>query len=291
MATIAAPDVEEIDAWYSGWLGYKVRETGKVSDAMAASWGAPMSAGRPYSLMSSDAAPDVFIRAVESSAVAGYQPATTWGWNAFEVIIDDIDAVYEKLKKSPFTIIGEPHPLKSVPTIRAMQVTGPGSEILYLTAETGDRGKSRLPPPGRQIGRLFIVVVGGPDIVKLRDWYADTFTMKKNRIRESTGQVVQQAWGLPDGSHPITLLRLREHGNSMELNGYPAGTGPRPRPEGGLPPGNAMATFSVENLDHLEVEFLTPPTRLAGAAYQGRLAATVVGPAGELTELIEEPTV
>ena len=241
-------------------------------------------------LLSPVSDPDVFIRAVEAEAIEGYEPATTYGWNAFEIIIDDMDAVYAKMQESPFRIIGHPRPLTNVPSIHAMQVVGPGEEILYLATETGDRSTSNLPVPGGLISRLFILVLGGPDIVELRDWYADTFRLPKNRIRASRGQTVQRAWGNPPGgTHPITLLRLREHGNSIELNGYTGGKGVRPKHEGQLPPGNAMATFSVDDLDTFGLDFIAPPAMLEGQAYGGRRSATFIGPAGELTELIEEP--
>lgn len=290
MATVATPDVDVFSAWYTDGLGYKLREAGTVSGAMGESWGTPNSVGRPYVLLSPVSAPDVFIRAVEAEAIEGYEPATTYGWNAFEIIIDDMDAVYAKMQESPFRIIGHPRPLTNVPSIHAMQVVGPGEEILYLATETGDRSRSNLPVPGGLIGRLFILVLGGPDIVELRDWYADTFRLPKNRIRASRGQTVQRAWGNPPGgTHPITLLRLREHGNSIELNGYTGGKGVRPKHEGQLPPGNAMATFSVDDLDAFGLDFIAPPAMLEGQAYRGRRSATFIGPAGELTELIEEP--
>lgn len=288
VATVAAADVNQVEEWYTRWLQYRVREKGAVTPAMATSWGLPAARGRSYVVMSTKSDPDVFIRAIQTDPVEGYQPATTWGWNAFEIVIDDIDAVYEQMKESPFEIIGYPHPLKNVPSIHAMQVIGPGKELLYLTTQTGDRAKSPLPLPLDPVGRLFILVLGGPDIVEIRDWYADNFQLQRNSIRTSNSQVVQQAWGLPDGTHPITLLRLGQHGNSIQLDGYTHGKGARPRPEGQLPPGCAMASFSVPNLDEFEFEWISPPTYLEGAVYNGGRSATVIGPAGEFLELIEE---
>ena len=46
-----------------------------------------------------------------------------------------------------------------------------------------------------------------------------------------------------------------------------------------------MTSFSVDDLDALDLDFIGPPTVL----YEGMRAATFVGPAGELTELIEDP--
>ena len=290
MGTIGAADVNELAHLYSVWLGYTVRERGRIPAEVAASWGTPAMEGREYVLLSSNSHPDVFIRAVSVERLDEYRPATTFGWNAFEVVVEDVYAMREKLADGPFEIIGEPRPLNSRPSIHAMQVVGPGGEILYLTTETGDRVTSTLPMPGGPLGRLFIMVLGGVDIVEIRDFYADRFGLQKNPIRESRGQTVQKAWGgTESGTHPITLLRFGEHGNSMELNGYvKPGLGPRPREAGALPTGNAMSTFVVRNLDALDIDFIAPPTRLPGMAYAGRRAATFVGRAGEITELVED---
>jgi hypothetical protein len=45
----------------------------------------------------------------------------------------------------------------------------------------------------------------------------------------------------------------------------------------------------VPSLDDLNLPFLGPPTTHEGLAYAGARAATLIGPAGELIELIEEP--
>jgi hypothetical protein len=285
MATIGAPDVEKVRQWYTEWLDYDVRETGAVSKELAESWGAPKAAGRKFITMSSDGAPDVLVRVVETDPVKGYQPLTTWGWNSFEIVVDNVEAIYAKLQKSPFKIIGTPHPLTGIPSIHAMQILGPASEVLYLTQETGDRAKSPLPLPNAFVGRPFILVVAGPDLPRLVDWYAEAFHMQKGSIHESPIGVLRDAQKLPDAMYPLTTLRLKQQGNLMELDGYPVGFGARPHAAGQLPPGNALATFSVARLEGVKVKFIAPPQELYGKIR----AATFVGPAGELTELIEDP--
>jgi catechol 2,3-dioxygenase-like lactoylglutathione lyase family enzyme len=291
IATTAAPDVDEFIDWYARGFGHQVRERGTVAPPLANAWGAPASAGRRYALLSLPSAPDVYLRVVESTPVPGFQPLLTFGWNAFEIILDDIQAVRARLADSPFKIIGEPRPLGFRPTIHAMQVVGPAQEVLYLATETGDRSTSPLPAPNGLVGRPFIMVLGGPDVAAMREFYTRAFDLEPHPIRASRGQTLQGAWGgTEDGTHPITLLRLREHGNSMELDGYvKPGLCPRPRIPGEMPPGNAMASFSVPSLDDLNLPFLGPPTTHEGLAYAGARAATLIGPAGELIELIEEP--
>jgi catechol 2,3-dioxygenase-like lactoylglutathione lyase family enzyme len=287
MATIGAPDVAKVEDWYTRHLDFKVREKGKVSAAMAASWGAPKSAGRPFVLLSSDGSPDVFIRAVGIDAVPGFKPQTTLGWNAFEIIIDDIDKVNAKMKGSPFTIIGEPHSLGGpFASIVAMQVVGPAGEVLYLTTETGDRAKSTLPEPKALVDRPFIFILAGHDVDALSAFYGGNFAMKVRARFDGPVALAAKAQGLPeDHVFGLGLVRAAERGNNIELDGYPPSAGPRPRADGQLPPGNAMASFNVNSLDGLKVKFVAAPAKLYGP----KRAATFVGPAGEITELIEEP--
>lgn len=289
VATIAAPDLARVEQDYTRYLGYVVRERGKVSAALAASWDAPRAAGRPYLLMSSEAHPDVYIRAVRAPAVPGYQPITTHGWNSIEIVVENTDATYERFRGSPFKVIGEPANLKGYPSIRAFQVEGRSGEVLYLTSETGDRSKSPLPPPGGAIGRPFIMVLGGPDIQAMIGWYSTWFGLTAGPVRPSPIGVVQRAQGLgPEVGTPLTTMRLARQGNLFELDGYGANARFRPRVPGDLPPGVAITTVSVRSLDALRVPLITPPAVHAGLAYGGRRAATARGAAGELLEIVEE---
>jgi len=286
MATLAVPDVTAIADLYAEWLGYATVQTGTVPEQLARSWGAPNSAGRPYVVMQPESGTDVFIRAVEIDPVPGYKAMTTWGWNAVEIIVDDPDAVYEKLLDSPFTLLGEPKGLQNYPSIRATQFQGPAEDVLYLTAETGDRDNSLLPHPGAFVGRVFIMVVAGPDIQALQDFYADSFNMQRGAINNSPVELINRAQGIAlDSERPITILGMADHGNILELDGYGDHTGPRPSNEGQLPPGIAMTSVEVESLDALSLDFITDPV-----AEYGTRAATAIGPAGELLELIERHT-
>ena len=287
MATVGAPDLAPIEEWYGDWLGYTVVERGHIAAALAQSWGAPANTGRPYLLLQPESGTDVYIRAVEIDAVPDYKAMTSFGWNSIEIIIDDVYALGEKLVNSPFEIIGEPHSLGGgFASIHAMQVIGPAEEVLYLTCETGDRETSNLPLPGAFVDRPFIMILAGPSVDVMRDFYADKFAVATMPNFDSNLGLVIRAQGLPeDHIFPMTLVRGRERGNNIELDGYPESAGPRIHNEGQIPPGVSMTSFSVDDIDALDLEFITPPQPLYGT----RRAATFIGPAGELTELIEEP--
>lgn len=288
IATIAAQDLDWVETHYGQSFDYRVRERGTVSPELAASWGAPAVAGRRYILMSPDSAPNVFVRAVESPRVEGYRALTSFGWNAIEIVVDDPDALFDSVRDSPFRVIGEPKPLATIPSIRAFQVVGNDEEVLYLTAETGDRSRSVLPDPKGRIGRIFIMVLAATNPRATLDWYAERFALQPGALRARPNPMINRAQGIDLATPlPIATARLAEHGNLIEFDGYSANAIVRPVATGELPPGVAMTSFAVRDLDEIKVEWITPPARYSGAAYEGRRAATTRGPDGELIELIE----
>lgn len=288
MATVAVPDVDAVSELYGKWIGYKTLERDTVSAALATSWGAPAMTGRRFVTMQPASKVDVFIRAVEIDPVHSYRAMTTWGWGAIEIIVRDPIALNRRLGQSPFYIVGHPRFLEGYPTICAMQVRGPGNEILYLTTDTGPREKSMLPEPGADVGRPFIMVQASGSAQKTRDWYAKTFGMKKGPVNGATIDIIQHAQGLgPDHKFDLSLAVMSDPGNFLELDGYPPNTGPRPRNHGQLPPGCAMASFTVKSLSQIKLPFLAPPVALRHLGYDGRHTACIVGPGGELIELIE----
>ncbi len=292
MATMGAPDLDRLEHCYVGWLGYRVRERGAVAADLAAAWGTPGIAGRRYLILSSDGADDVHIRAVETDAIPGYRPLTSFGWNACEIIVDDVHALAARLRESPFEILDGPNPLQFMPSIEAMQLIGPAGECLYLTMEGGDRSISILPSPRAPVDRPFILVLAGADFAGMHRWYIERFDLRQRPIRDSRVRIIQRAQGLaPEETFPLTTLGLAEHGFLIELDGYLTGpgrvAGPRATAPGMLPMGNAMASFEIDDLALVADIAIAPPVVRHGLGYDGGLACTVVGPAGELVELIQ----
>jgi catechol 2,3-dioxygenase-like lactoylglutathione lyase family enzyme len=292
MATMGAPDLDQLEHCYVEWLGYRVRERGAVSPDLAIGWGAAGMAGRRYLILSSDGADDVHIRAVETDAIPGYRPLTSFGWNACEIIVDDVHALAARLRESPFEIIDGPNPLQFMPSIEAMQLIGPAGECLYLTMEGGDRTTSILPSPRAAVDRPFILVVAGADFAGMHRWYIDRFDLRQRPIRDARVRIIQRAQGLAEEeSFPLTTLGLAEHGFLIELDGYLTGSGriaaPRATAPDMLPMGNAMASFEIDDIALVEDIALAPPVSRHGLGYDGGRSCTVIGPAGELVELIE----
>jgi catechol 2,3-dioxygenase-like lactoylglutathione lyase family enzyme len=287
--TVSSPDLAASEVLYAQWLGHTVAERGTIPAALAQSWGAPKVAGRRFVSFRPASGVDVFIRAIESDPVPGYEPRRTTGWNAIEIIVDDVYALAEKLKPAPYERLGGPRPLggSGLGSIHAMQIVGPSQEVLYLTCETGDRQKSNLPIPQSFVDRPFIMILAGTDYDAMERFYTGRLGLVPGGRYPTP--VTGGDWnGLPvpeDFVFTIGIVRFAQKGNSIELDGYPRSAGRRPQHAGHLPPGIAMSTFTVRDLGALDLPFIGAP-----ASHYGKLrSATFVGPAGELVELVEEP--
>ncbi len=289
--TVAAPDIGLVEQWYTEWLGYSTCEKGEIDEALAKSWAAPAMAGRPYVLLQPESGEDVFIRVVEIDEVAGYTPMTTLGWNAFEIIIDDVYKLNDKLVNSPFKIIGEPASLGGdLDFIHAMQVLGPAGDVLYLTCDRVRAPDTLLPPPGAFVGRPFIVILAGHGVDDTQGYYSKTFHMKREEDMQTSIGVVSEAQGLPgDHIYDMGFMFLGQAGNFIEYDGYGKQFGARPCTEGQLPPGCSTVSFSVDSLDIPDLDWVGDAVDGQGMGYGGGRTRTARGPVGELLELIEGP--
>lgn len=288
IVTVGAPNIETFVEWYSA-LGFAVAERGRVPADLARSWGAPNTVKKKYVLMPAGS-PDFFVRAVETDAVPGYRASTTTGWNAFEFVVQDVQATFERVKASPFQIIAPPKSLGGqYSSIVAMQAKGPAEEVIYLTMDTGDPTKSALPKAQSAIDRVFIAIVAGRSMQEMEAFYRETFGLTQGTSFDMPVVNLARPLGLPD-SHvfPLLLRRAGAPGNNIELDGYPTSAHDRPRANGQLPPGNAMVSFTVPTLDTIVAPFAGPAVTHAGLGYSKRRSATAIGAAGELIELIEE---
>jgi hypothetical protein len=294
-ATALTPNLDfALDA-YGDLLGLALRERSLLEPATAVSWGAAAMIDREQLILSSDEYPDVCFRLIEAELAHDYRPMWSFGWNAFELSVGDVEACHRRIaaaSRGYFRILGAPKPLKTYPSIHAMQVQGAGGEVLYLTSDTA---AAPAPVPlTRRVGRLFITILGALDIVTARDFYVENFGLPTASIRNASGRTLQNAWGgTASGTQPICLLRLAAAANAIQLDGYiKEGLAPRRVRHGELPPGNALVSFEVESLDGpalttLVARGFAQPQCLAGYVYGGRRAVTLRGPADELIELIE----
>lgn len=288
MATISAPDLAASEKAYSEHLGYEVVERGTVDAAMAASWGAPKQAGSPYMIMAPASGAQVFIRFVENAAVPAYKPLMSFGWAAIEITVKDADDLHERLKDSPFKIIGVPTWMDFSDAIYPMQVVGPSGEVIYLNQVNKNLPDFDLPLAQSFVDHIFITILATPDMQKGVDFYRNAFGWQQGNSYDVPYSVINKAFKFPvDRCHKLSMNCVGRIVNN-EVDQYPAETITRPKNEGMLPPGTAMVSFITKSLDNAKTTFITKPAAHKGVPYQGRRAATCIGSAGELVEMIEE---
>lgn len=284
--THVVPDLAVIRAAYGSVLGYQPVDEGVLPADTAAAWGAPAMAGRRYLTLAPACGTPAWLRFVESPAAAGWQALTTHGWNATEIVVQDVDALAARLEGrlegSAFRVIGPPKSLQRFPMIRAMQVLGPAGECLYLT-QVGAGSGLDLAQAAAFVGHVFIVVAGGPDLGGLFATYAG-FANAIDLPVSTRVQVISWANGLPpETEHAHGLVKL-PRGTLIELDAYPAVTQPRETAPGELPPGMAMVSFSVDD----PRVFAGRPTH-AALLPGGGTSACFQGAAGEWIEFVGPP--
>lgn len=288
VVTIVVNQLSAVEEPYRQQLGYAAVERGVVSAEQAALWAAPAMAGKPFVILGPASGKPVYLRFIEDQATAIPLPGTTFGWNAAELLVTDPDRLAGQLQDSAFRVIGPPRDLwPAADAPRAMQAFGPAGELLYFTRVIPSAFKIPMTPAESPVDRVFIMVVGGPSMTVMQDWYRQALGLKPGPASAWQINTLSQALKLPaDTSYPLSIVPLPRD-FEIELDEYPSVSKPRPVREGELPPGIAMVSIGVDRLDELRVQWRTPPARVEAFPYDGRRSAVAVGPAGEWLEFIE----
>jgi catechol 2,3-dioxygenase-like lactoylglutathione lyase family enzyme len=289
IVTTIVRNLTTVETAYTEHLLYQSVERGHIGIQLAETWDAPAMAGKPFVLMQPASGSEVFLRFIEDAAVRTAPPAlTTHGWAATELLVTDPDELARRLEGSAFTVIGPPQDLYPSPTApRAMQVSGPDGEVLYMTRPIPGGSRYDLGVASSFVDRTFIVVVGGPSLDELRRFYRETLGLAVGDPMPFTIGVLSRANSLPpDTPFPLAMAPLSP-GHLIELDQYPAATAPRPVAQGHLPPRMAMVTFLADALDGASLRWRSPPRAIASPPYSGRRVGVTLGPAGEWIEIAE----
>ena len=278
--TYSVPDLDAIEQAYRTRLGYLLLGRRRVSDAEARSWAAPAAAGRPMLTLAPASGEPVFLRFIEDAEAGGWTALTTFGWNATEFVVQDVEALAARLAHSEFRIIGPPKPLTRFPMIRAMQALGPAGECCYFT-QIGPGSGLDLAPARSFVGRVFIAVIAGPDADALYAPYALFGNRTDPPVATPIG-IISRAHSLPEETpHRHGLVRL-SGGTLIELDQYPASARRRDSSADGLPPGMAIVTLDADSLAALPRIGAASECPLPGLRGS---CACLRGAAGELIEI------
>ncbi len=281
------PDLGAAIAAYHGTLQLDLVAQGPLPADLAASWGCPASAGAAHAVLRPKSGAPCWLRLVEQPAVAEFKPTTSFGWGAFELTVEDVFGWPARLAGSAFSIVGEPKQLPGMDSFVPMQVLGPGQEMVYLNQVFGNMATTDLPKARSITDHIFIVILATPDRAGTCRWYAQALGLDEADTYELPYQMINAAFGLPE-TH-ISALTMVQAGRLpiVEVDDYPPQATARPRHAGMLPPGNALVSLAMRDLDACDVAWISPPVQRDGPLYEGRRAGTCLGPAGELLELVE----
>lgn len=285
--TVSTPGLDAALLDYHDLLGLELTEQGVIDADLAASWGAPKAAGQRTALLRPQSGAPGFIRLVEAPLHADFVPTRTYGWAAFEITVRDVYNLAEKVKGSGFETIGPPKEIAGLPQFVPMQVLGRGREMLYFNQVLSDMATSDLPRAGSNVDHIFICILATPDREATMRELTERLKLVEGGTYSVNYTMINKAFDLPDGTQTMIAMAQHKRMPIIEVDDYPPAATPRARHQGMLPPGNAMVTLAVEDLDALAVDFIAPPVEREGPLYDGRRVATFVGSAGELTELIE----
>lgn len=287
--TYSATDLDAIEKTYSQYFGFEVVSKDPISETLAGSWGTPRTAGAKQLILQPPSGEESYYRYVEGEPVPGFSPLRTYGWNATEIVVEDLDAIHERLKDSPFQIIGTPAVLAFdfTDAISAMQVVGLCGDVLYLTHIAEPVPGLELPTAKSFVDRTFVSILGGKSIDDMSRFFSDTFDISTAPPMDGTIRVINWAFNRPKGTKTTIATTILPDECLIELDEFPVGTVDRPCHEGCLPPGQAMVTFRHNDLESVRGKFMNDPQARSEAPYGGARSATLRGSTGELIELIE----
>jgi hypothetical protein len=286
---VRTPSLAATEAAYSQLLRYRVVGRKPVSAAQSSLWGIHGLAGTPALLMAPEMATDFVFRFVELPAEPGYRAFKRHGWQAAELIVDCVDSLADRFHDSAFEIVAPPMDLSFCTDIRAMQIRGPGGEILYLTEFKKPVAGLDAPAARSAVDRTFIVIVGGASLDDMQQYFSGEFGIPRMQPMESRVQTMALEFGLSrEHRFRIAALPLLDR-CYIEADEMPAEAQPLPEAQHDLPAGIAMVSFYAA----------TPPggtgSRQAtlpddAPPYAGGSGVDCVrGAAGELLELIYRP--
>jgi len=137
------------------------------------------------------------------------------------------------------------------------------------------------------VGRSFIVIVGGPSMTEMQNYYSSNFGMPVSPAQDYAITIISRLNDKPlDTTYPLAVVPLPS-GSMVELDEYKPWSRPRLAQPGSIPPGISSVSFTANELDLVKVGWVSTPRSISVAPYNGREVGLVLGASGEWIELIE----
>tara|TARA_A100001234_G_scaffold124938_1_gene109512 strand:+ start:189 stop:1061 length:873 start_codon:yes stop_codon:yes gene_type:complete len=279
--TITTPDLDKVIDIYSKYLGYRFISSTRVSAEQAKIWDAENIENSKMIFMSPESSNDFFFRFIEQDVDEDYVPFGTYGWNAAELIVKDVDRSAEKLIGSPFEVIGEPADLSFTDQIRAMQIMGPSREVIYLTQFKSKLDEFDSPSPRCDIDQTFIVILAGENLDDMQTFLNERLYIKKAEPMQSRIRAISKVFDLPeDTKYKSAALAIGDQ-SLIELDEMPSKAGPRAVRPGYLPSGISIVSFIAYDSSLIDKTYDSNIP-----SFEKARASTIKGSSGELIEII-----
>ena len=224
--TLRVPSLADAVAAYHA-LGY---EDAGESSAVTIALSDPALDGRPHHSIVMSEDPFQTLTMVEWEGEVP-TPFAAPGWSAMEVLVKDLDALFEELPAA-FTVLNPPAALSFSDQIRAMQVAGPAGELIYFTEVSGEVPGFALPAPTRQVNQCFVMINAVTDIQQSIAFYAGLLECEAPSPMPARVSILSRTNGLDEEHrHDIAPIALGP-GQLFELDQWVA----RPQDSGGAMP-------------------------------------------------------
>ena len=280
--TITTSDLNRMVEVYEKFLKYRVTKTGQITTEESSAWNADLLTNKDYVVVQPEKSDDFSFRFIQQPDQSNYIAFKSTGWNAAELIVEDVDGLAVELEKSPFKIIGTPADLSFTKDIRAMQVLGPANEILYLTQFKKNVPRFDSPKPRCSVDQTFIVVLAGKYLDEMQNYFYENFGLAKATIIESRIRSISRVFNYPeDTKYKAAALALKDQ-SMIELDELPKEGNNRFSIDGYLPAGIAMVSFLY--YESPETSKNTYPSNLP--FHESVLCSVQTGSNNELIELI-----
>ena len=281
--TISTSDLNKMVEVYQEFLRYRVTKSGQITSKESSAWGAENLTNADYVVMQPEKSDDFSFRFIHQPYQSNYIAFKSVGWNAAELIVEDVDGLAVQLENSPFKIIGSPADLSFTKNIRAMQVMGPANEILYLTQFKNKVPEFDSPKPRCSVDQTFIVVLAGKSLDEMQGYFHANFKLPKATVIESRIRSISRVFNFPeDTEYKAAALALKDQ-SMIELDELPKEGESRLSLDDYLPAGIAMVSFL-----HYESGEKLKNTYLSNLPNHGlRRCSVKRGITNELIELIQ----